>query len=173
MIRIANEQPKDSNAIEALLDRLFSRDRRSKASYAFRRETPPVTRLSLVARDRGHVVGTVRYWPVEIGGARTPALLLGPIGVSPLYQGKGVGGALMSQSLALAAATGHRIVLLVGDRAYYARFQFRPAAPLGLSMPDEQPHRLLVRELVPDALEGVKGGVRPWRAVTGWRASSH
>ena len=171
MIRITPEQPKDSAAIEALLDRAFGRDRWTKASYAFRRETPPVAKLSLVARDRDRVVGTIRYWPIEIGSGRVPALLLGPIGVAPLYQGKGVGGALMSQSLSLAAATGHRIVLLVGDLAYYARFQFRPAAPLGLSMPDEQPDRLLARALADGALRGVSGDVRPWRAATRRRAA--
>ena len=167
MIRITAEQPRDSPAIEALLDRLFGRDRWSRASYAFRRDVPPVVQLSMVARDRGHVVGTIRYWPIQIGPARTPALLLGPIGVSALYQGKGVGAALMSQSLARAVQTGHRIVVLVSDLGdYYGRFQFQPAKPFRIAMPKENPKRIWVRALVPGALDGVSGGVRPWRTAT-------
>jgi len=78
--------------------------------------------------------------------------------VQPELRGAGVGAALMRGSMKRAADMGHRLVLLVGDLAYYARFGFQPAAPLGFVMPDEQPHRLLVAELRLGALEDCPGG---------------
>jgi predicted N-acetyltransferase YhbS len=61
--------------------------------------------------------------------------------------------------------------VLVGDIDYYARFGFAPAAPMGLVMPGEQPHRLLACELAKDAFQGVSGEIRrhPGRLVRGCR----
>jgi predicted N-acetyltransferase YhbS len=56
---------------------------------------------------------------------------------------------------------------LVGDAAFYRRFGFAPAAPLGITMPEEAPGRLLVKELVPDALAGVSGAITRWGWVRG------
>lgn len=51
-------------------------------------------------------------------------------------------------------------VLLVGDPAYYNRFGFKAAADFGIKpmhgIPEEY---VLVCELEPDALHGIRGGV--------------
>ena len=146
--RLEAETPSDAPDIEALLDRAFGADRHAKRSYAYRRGIDSIAALRLVARDPARrLVGTLRFWPVGVdagdrGGSR-PALLLGPLAVEPELKGQGVGRALMADGLARAAALGHGLVLLVGDIAYYGQFGFAPAAPLGLFMPGEQPHRLL------------------------------
>lgn len=157
---IIPERPGDAPAIEALLDRCFGADRHRKRSYAYRDGVESVAALGLVALDSdARLVGTIRYWPIDIMTGRTtrPALLLGPIAVEPVLTGRGVGRALMRQSLALAQAAGHRLVLLVGDAAYYGQFGFQPAAALGFVMPQEQPHRLQAIELAAGGLAG--GGV--------------
>lgn len=157
------ERAADAAAIEALLDLAFGPDRKTKISYRYRRGVPPVAGLRFVVRapdDARQLLGTIRYWPIRVAppaGEPVPALLLGPIAVQPELQGAGVGRALMFHSLERAAARGHGIVLLVGALDYYSRFGFVPAAPLGFVMPDEQPHRLLVRENLPGALAGVSG----------------
>jgi len=151
------ERPDDAAAIETLLDTAFGADRRAKRSYSYRRGVARVASLSLVARDpTGGLVGTIRYWPIRIlrEGSSEPALLLGPLAIEPRLKGLGVGRALVNASLAMAKAQGHRLVLLVGDTAYYGQFGFMPAAPLGFVMPHEQPQRLQALELVTGALQG-------------------
>lgn len=165
MYQITTERPEDEAAIEQLLDKSFGANRQSKMSYRYREGIDPVPELKLVARDDDAVVGTLRFWPIEIGLARTPALLLGPLAVTPTRQGEGIGGALMRQGLDMAAWARHRIVVLVGDHGYYARFGFQPAWRHSLIMPGERMERLLVRGLVPEALAGVAGAIQPWRSV--------
>ena len=106
--------------------------------------------------------GTIRYWPVGIGGT-TPALLLGPIAVEPGLQGSGLGSRLIRMTLNKAAAAGHRIVLLVGDAPYYERFGFTRERTLDLQFPGPVDlNRFLGLELVPGALDGVSGMVGRW-----------
>ena len=170
MFDIAKERPEDQAAIERLLDAAFGGSRHSKSSYRFRHGVAPVPELKLVARERhkpgGYgVIGTLRFWPVTIGAAGDPALLLGPLAVAADWRRMGVGAALMAEGLALAALARHRIVVLVGDLPYYARFGFRPAAEFGIAIEDEQAARVLARGLVPGAFAGVGGPVVPWRSV--------
>ena len=168
MFEIAAERPEDAATIDHLLDHAFGPDRHAKVSYRYREGVDPERRLCLVARDdNGRIVGSIRHWPVAIGAAATPALQHGPLAVAPERQSRGIGRALMGRSLEMAAAAGHRIVLLVGDPAYYRRFGFQPAPP-EIVMPGERPERLLIAVLAPGALEGVSGTVRPAEVETGF-----
>ena len=169
MFVISAKRQADNLAITSLLDLAFGPDRHLKTAYRYRNAVAPVPGLELVARDAGAastapLVGSIQYWPVAIGDD-VPALLLGPLAVAPGRAGEGIGRTLVNRSLDMAQAGGHRIVLLVGPMAYYGQFGFRPAAPHGLTMPDEAPERLLVAELVPDALTGVAGTVKSRRWV--------
>jgi predicted N-acetyltransferase YhbS len=165
MLDISLEAPGDTAEIEALLDLSFGPERLKKRSYHYRRGVRPIAELCLVARDPGSpkIVGGIRYWPVTIGQMATPALLLGPLAIQPERRGTGVGAALMRRSLAMAEAAGHRVVVLVGDLAYYGRFGFSPAQPRGIFMTQEAPERVLAVELQPGALEGVVGAIHRWR----------
>jgi predicted N-acetyltransferase YhbS len=156
--------PDDEPAIERLLDACFGADRLTKKSYRYRDAVAPVPELLLVARDAGGLIGTVRCWPIAIGADFAPALLLGPLAVDPGHRGRGVATALMRRALDLATDAGHNLVLLVGDAAFYRAFDFVPATPFGITMPEETPGRLLVKELVPRALDGVSGTITRW----GW-----
>ncbi|KII00340.1 hypothetical protein LP52_01935 [Streptomonospora alba] len=78
----------------------------------------------------GHVVCTRGY----VGA--TPALGLGPIGVAPDRQGRGVGSALMHAVLGAADACSEPLVALLGEPGYYRRFGFRSAAEFGIAAPD-------------------------------------
>jgi len=166
MFYLTSQHKGDSAAISALLDRAFGADRKNKNSYTYRQGLAPVHGLSFVAREHGAIVGTIRYWPLLIEGSsgQVPALLLGPVAVEPVRQGDGIGVELIRHTLRLATAAGHRLVLLVGDADYYGRFGFAPAGQHDILM-DGEPHRLMVRELVPGALTGVDGHVVSWRCL--------
>ena len=91
--------------------------------------------------------------------------MLGPLTVEPPFRKHGIGRALMERALADARSRGHRLVLLVGDEAYYGRVGFRRVLKGRATMPGPVDYdRLLVAELVEGAFDGVSGTIRPdWR----------
>jgi predicted N-acetyltransferase YhbS len=149
----------DHDAIEHLLDLSFGTERRTKTSYRLREGSTAVEGLSQVVRDEElGVVGAISYWPLAVGAKGTKALLLGPLAVHPQRQNLGIGLLLMQQTLAMAKAAGHRLVLLVGDAPYYARVGFEQVPEGQLLMPGPvDPKRLLGLELVEGALAEAQG----------------
>ena len=168
MVTIRHERPADTQAREALLDEAYGAIRHSKPSARLRRDRMPANGLSLVAVERGRIIGTVRLWHVDAGNNR-PALLLGPLAVHPDARRRGIGAALVRSACDKAAKAGHTAVLLVGDAAYYGRhgFSAEKTANLRLTGADDQA-RLLACELVPGALDGARGFIR----ATGRAASA-
>jgi predicted N-acetyltransferase YhbS len=169
-IRIENAA--DLPGIDKLYTKSFgSAQPHSPVSY-LRDATTPVTDLCLVAEDLGEVVGTLRFWPVMIGPV-TPALLLGPIAVAPGWHSRGLGAQMINLGLGRARDLGHKIVLLVGDGPYYGRFGFTRHLTQGvlLATPVET-ERFLGLELVPGAMHGVNGDVRPVMMVDSTTATT-
>ena len=159
-MEIAGERPGDAWEVETLLDLCFAPGREALSSYRLRDGVPPAEGLCLTLRDAGALAGVIRFWPVCVGGA--PALLLGPIAIHPTHQGEGLGGWLIGEGLARAAAQGWARVLLVGDAPYYGRFGF--ARLEGVEMPPPtNPARVLGRALVEGGWAGVRGPVTRWR----------
>lgn len=147
--------------VEQMLDAVFGPARYDKASYLFRDGVAPLPELSYVAMLGDDVVGTIRYWPILVGPTNHPALLLGPLGITPRLAGKGIGRTLTFRTLERAAELGHDLVLLVGDVDYYKRFGFVPATPHGFVMPGEKrPERLQVAPLARDVLGRISGDIR-------------
>ncbi len=139
MYRLEQETAADYWEVEAL------------SSYRLREGVAAVAALCLTARDSlGILAGAIRYWPILVGPH--PALLLGPVAVHPTRQGEGLGGLLIDDSAARAAALGWDRILLVGDAPYYARFGFHKLE--GVHMPPPtNPDRVL--------------GTGDWRNVAG------
>ena len=160
MINIRQEKASDAVARELLLDIAYGPVRFEKPSQRLRGGRASAQKLSFVATEDGRVVGTVRLWDVSAGADR-PALLLGPLAVDPAYRGRGIGSTLMRHALAAARRHGHRAVLLVGDAGYYGRFGFSAerTGRLWLHGLSDQ-SRLLGLELIPGALDGVRGTVQ-------------
>ena len=162
MLAIHPESPADGPQIEALLDRAFGPDRHAKTSYRYRDGVAPLDELCLVARVAGVLVGAIRYWPVRLG--HEPALLLGPLAIEHVKRSQGIGRALVEASLARAEAAGWRLVFLVGDPAYYARYGFAVARG-DIVMPGESPARLQFRTLAGAALPAGGGTLLPVRST--------
>jgi predicted N-acetyltransferase YhbS len=158
-IILEDTTPADHDAVEHLLDLSFGSDRHAKTSYRLRQGNRAIAGLSLVVRDAGAgLSGTISFWPIVIGKAATPALLLGPLAVHPDRQNLGIGRALMREGLARAKAMGYRLVILVGDEPYYSRVGFQRLAHGLIELPGPvDADRLLYLELVPGGLDGVAG----------------
>jgi len=164
-LTILPETAKDAQAIERLHERTFGPGRFVLSAYRLREHVDHLLDLSFTARIGTLLVGSVRQLPVCIGD--TPALLLGPLTVEPPFRKRGVGRALLERALEEAKTKGHRLVLLVGDEAYYGRIGFKVVPKGRAIMPGPVDYnRLLVAELVDAAFEGVSGAIRPdWSKV--------
>jgi len=135
------ERPGDEPAIAASLREAFTRPDvpenevvEAKLVDDLRAGEEWLPRLALVAEVDGVVVGHVvcsRAWVEAF-----PALGLGPLGVLPGWQRRGVGRALMHSVLGAADALGEPLVVLLGNPRYYGRFGFVPASTLGIVAPE-------------------------------------
>ena len=112
--------------------------------------------FSVVAVLDGEVVGHVISTRGWVGSHEL--LGLGPLGVTPRLQRKGIGSALMKETIARANAAGESGIALLGSPEYYPRFGFVPAATLGVLPPEEawgEHFQLLPLALWPGGVHGV------------------
>jgi len=143
---IRNEQPQDAAAIAALVERAFGPGRYAKAAERLREGNTPRLDLSFVAYAGETLAGSVRLWPVHVGGK--PAIFLGPIAVGDEWRGQGLGQALVERACDAASEAGCPAVLLVGDAPWFERCGFVRAAEVTMPGPVDQ-RRVLVKELLP------------------------
>ena len=136
---LRREQPGDEAAIFGVHAAAFARPNVDIAPEAplvdeLRATRDIVAGLSIVALVGDRLVGHVVCSRATIDGSA--ALGLGPLGVLPPHQRRGVGSALVHAVLAAADALDEPVVVLLGDPGYYRRFGFVPALPLGVQPPD-------------------------------------
>ena len=157
---IQPEAPDDTVAIDRLHERTFGPGRYAKTAYRLREQVEHIRELSFTARIGTLLIGSVWLSPIRIGEAK--ALLLGPVTVEPAFRDRGVGQALIERALKEAKDKGHRLVILIGDEAYYEKSGFKRIPRGRAIMPGPvDPARLLLAELAEGAFEGVSGPIRP------------
>ncbi|MFI5495499.1 GNAT family N-acetyltransferase [Actinoplanes sp. NPDC051859] len=132
-MNLRTERPEDAEAIRSLLTAAFETDVEARLVEALRASDAWLPGLSVVGEVDGRVVAHALFSRIEVGSA--PALALGPVAVLPEEQRRGLGAAVITEGLRLATAAGERLVLVLGDPAYYRRFGFVPAAPYKISSP--------------------------------------
>jgi predicted N-acetyltransferase YhbS len=159
-LTILSETATDAQAIERLHERTFGPGRFVLSAYRIREHVDHLLDLSFTAWIGTLLVGSVRQLPILIGD--TKALLLGPLTVEPPFRGRGVGHRLLERALGDARIKGHRLVLLVGDEAYYSRAGFKVVPHGRATMPGPVDYkRLLIAELADGAFDGVSGAIGP------------
>lgn len=125
-----------------------------------------IPELSIVAEIGGDIVGhaiSTRGWigDLELVG-------LGPIGVLPQFQRRGVGSALMRETAARATAAGEPAIALLGSPLYYPRFGYVPATSLGVEPPEAgwgDHFQLLPLPAWPDGVRGTFRYAAPFERV--------
>jgi putative acetyltransferase len=92
---------------------------------------------SFVWEDDGEVVGHVLFSRCLLDAPRrlVEVACLSPLAVTPQWQRRGIGSALIGHGLRHLDAKGVPLVFLEGDPAYYSRAGFRRAAGLGFRRP--------------------------------------
>lgn len=86
--------------------------------------------LSLVAEERGMIIGHVAVSPVAISSGEDGWYGLGPVSVMPDRQGAGVGSALIRAALDELRQLPAKGCVVLGEPGYYGRFGFAADARL-------------------------------------------
>ena len=117
--------------------------------------------LSAVAEVDGQIVGHILFsrMTVETSTGAVPAAALAPMAVMPAHQRRGLGSRLIGYGLDGVRDRGERIVIVLGHPTYYPRFGFSSERARSLEHPFS-PEAFMALELVPGALDGVRGRVR-------------
>jgi putative acetyltransferase len=92
-----------------------------------------VSGLDLVAIDDGQIIGHVLGAYGSLNEHRVVGVA--PLAVVPHHQSEGIGSGLMSELLRQAEGIGEPLLVLLGLPAYYGRFGFEAAGPLGIDCP--------------------------------------
>ena len=146
---IRPETAADHDAIRKVNDVAFGDTVEGKLVDAIRASDRFVPELSLVAVSEGLTVGHVisSYVDVEPGVRRV--LQVGPLAVLPSHQRRGIGTALMEETIRIADARAEPLLLIEGNPTYYERFGFTRADAVGIDPPPEAlaPQYFMIRQL--------------------------
>lgn len=134
---IRPEEPADPHAVTRVVTAAFTGHGPEVAGLVQLLQRSGRSRVSLVARDEGDVVGHVL---LSIGWIDAPdrvadVLVLSPLAVAPAQQGRGIGTALVEAALEAARALEAPAVFLEGDPGYYSHRGFVRASALGFVRP--------------------------------------
>jgi putative acetyltransferase len=160
--RIRSETPLDASAIRHVHEAAFGGGAEALLAELLRKSASFLPDLALVAEVDGEVVGHVLFSRAAIEGLpdEKGMLVLGPIGVLPPQQRRGIGCALIQEGLRRAARMGFRGVALIGHPTYYPRLGFQPGTRFGLRSTYDVPDDLfMARPLSPGSLDGLSGTV--------------
>lgn len=166
MIELRKEQPEDYFETENVIREAFWNHYSPACSdhyliHIMRNCETFVPELDIVAVDREKIVGNSMCLRAVIhgdDGKCYEVLSLGPIGVLPEYQQKGIGGMMITKTKEIARKMGFRAILLCGDPDYYTRQGFMAAEKLGIRNSENMyADALHVCELAEGALADAKG----------------
>jgi predicted N-acetyltransferase YhbS len=128
---------------------------RMRVSEAF------IPELGIVALIGDMIIGNIVYSRAKIvaeNGVDYEVITFGPVSVLPEYQNRGVGSALINETLIRARKLGHQAVLIYGNPDNYHRFGFYPAEKFDIRTADDvYAAALQVLELIPGALRNKSG----------------
>ncbi|MGC5053847.1 GNAT family N-acetyltransferase [Micromonospora sp. DT48] len=141
-LRLRPEDPADTGAIRRVLAAAFARPDVAvppevRLVDELRGSDAWLPELAMVAEYGGEIVAYALLSRVMVksGTSTTPALALGPVAVAPHRQRIGLGTSVVQAALEAATELGERLVVVLGDPAYYRRFGFSRADQMGLTSP--------------------------------------
>ncbi|MDR2966918.1 MAG: N-acetyltransferase [Methanobacteriaceae archaeon] len=116
--------------------------------------------LAIYKDNHNQIVGNIVYCETKIKDSNKEytVLTFGPLSVIPKYQNYGIGTKLINHTVKLSRNMGYRAIIIYGDLEFYKRFGFKHSKEYKITDKDNKyPASLLVLELYPHALKGIKG----------------
>lgn len=162
---IRQEKYEDFPTVFNLIEKAFKNEEFSDHQEQFlverlRKSTAFIPELSLVAELDGNVVGHILLTKLKIKNNQSEfiSLALAPVSVDPHYQGRGIGGKLITTAHQIAEKLGYKSIVLLGHENYYPKFGYQQADKFAIELPFEVPkENVMAIELVKDALKNVNG----------------
>ena len=126
------------------------------------REVPAfVKELDFVACENGKIIGQIAYSKAKVINDQKQefsVLCMGPLGVLPSFQSKGIGALLMNRSIDEAKSLGYKGVIIFGHPGYYHRFGYKNAQEFNIQTSDGQNFEaFMALELYENSLQGIQG----------------
>lgn len=157
---LRRENSKDFNEINSLIKEAFNNNFEKELVKKIRKNPKHINELSLIAEDINEIAGHILFSEIIVKGDLDylGGLALAPLSVKPSYQNKGVGTALIHQSLLLAKALGYKFVVVLGHIDYYLKFDFKKASSFNIKCPFEVPDEAyMALELTENSLDDISG----------------
>ncbi len=135
---IRHEVPKDYLAVHHVNETAFETAAEADLVDILRKEAQPL--ISLVAEQDSGIVGHILFSPVRLSGHDDLKIMgLAPMAVSPEWQVKGIGSALVRAGLENCKALGYGAVVVLGHTWFYPRFGFIPSVRFGITCESDVP----------------------------------
>ena len=147
---------KHSDAEEGALVRRLMEEIRSKKYY--------LPELELIMVEDGEPIGYVMFSRFHLDGKyEDELLLLSPVAVKTQLQRQHISKELIEYGFEKAASLGYKAVIVEGNPMNYRSRGFKTSADYGITAHESvglpAPECLMVRELIPGGLEGIRGQV--------------
>ena len=123
-LEMRDSVPADLGAIESMYPQAFPDEDLLPLVRDLLQDTKVTT--SIVGVIDSRIVGHVIFTKCGVVGRPTNAALLGPLAVTPTWQGKGIGSELVRTGLQQMESMDVRLVCVLGDPAFYGRLGFAP-----------------------------------------------
>jgi putative acetyltransferase len=162
-MNIRLEAPRDIEGIREILRAAFAGEQEANLVDGLRHDGDLL--LSMVAESTERLIGHIgfsRLW-IQRADHRVPGVSLAPLSVAEDHRRRGIGAALVETGHARLRTTGESIVFVLGDPAYYGRFDYSIAAAAGFDCVYAGPHF----QALPLANHAPKAGVINYAAAFG------
>ena len=154
-INVREKKEIDNDQVEYILNKNFGENRHQRTVYLYRKKSP-IKGLSLVSclnEDPKTVIGTITFYRTLVSNIN--CILLGPLAVSDVFQGKGFGKILVRKGLEIAKLKNETICFVSGKYNYYKEFDFLKLSSKNLiinALGNLTYGELLVKELKKDCI---------------------
>lgn len=165
MIKIRNETEADYKIVEEITRKAFYNlyipgCTEHYLVHIMREHKDFIPELDLVLELDGQVIGNIMYTRAKLvdeAGREKNILTFGPVSIMPKYQRRGYGRQLIEASFERAVSLGYDVIVIFGSPANYVSRGFQSCKRHHICSGDGKfPAAMMVKELVPHALDGRK-----------------